>query len=656
MDMTPPCKYSFFFDFHTPAAVPGIGSQFDAKKFIGQLKDCGVDFPTCHARCNRGNAYYNTRFGKRHPGLDFDLIRTLGDACHENGIRFTAYFNAHLSEEEMIAHPEWTEQSLAPEKKNHNGPFFRMACYNSPYAEHLCNMTKELAQEYPVDGFFYDCLMPSDCVCPRCVEEMRSLGYDPTNASDVEKFSDFSAARLCRKLHETILSVKPDALIFFNGRPFDEIKDMVSHFEAECLPTADWGYETLPVMTHHLHTLAPEKPIINMTGRFNNWGDFGGLRTAEGLEYDMFYGLAHGYRPDISDHMHPTYNWPQPVADLVKQVYDNIKLYDAWTLNSSKKSPEVALLSTRQNLRDFYPSNPEVKAAVRMLTEMKVQFDLISENSVPRHYRLIILPDNLRLNDKSIQLLKEHISSGGKVLAFGSAGLAADKDEFALPEFWPAEYVSQIGHEPLYYQPEGKFADTLPDMPLSIYASGAKLRSVDGAVTHMEFVKPYFNKGWDGLRCNYYAAPEKKSGEPFILEKGNVICVAGEIFTGYKTRAPRQHRDLLKNLLNALLPAPQLKADGLPSFARAFLQQNQENILLHLLSYCPEKRCDAICIEERGISPENVISLRLDGKKVRRVYLAPEEKNLNFTIENDYCHISVPQFAGYALIVVETRP
>jgi hypothetical protein len=171
----------------------------------------------------------------------------------------------------------------------------------------------------------------------------------------------------------------------------------------------------------------------------------------------------------------------------------------------------------------------------------------------------------------------------------------------------------------------------------------------------MEFVKPYFNKGWDGLRCNYYAAPEKKSGEPFILEKGNIICVAGEIFTGYKNRAPRQHRDLLKNLLDALLPAPQLKADGLPSFARAFLQQNQENLLLHLLSYCPEKRCDAICIEERVISPATVISIRLDGRKVCRVISAPEEKNLDFTLENDYCHISVPQFSGYALIVVETQ-
>ena len=53
------------------------------------------------------------------------------------------------------------------------------------------------------------------------------------------------------------------------------------------------------------------------------------------------------------------------------------------------------------------------------------------------------------------------------------------------------------------------------------------------------------------------------------------------------------------------------------------------------------------------ISPESNISIRLDGKKVNRVFLAPEEKVLEYTVEDDYCKISVPQFSGYALVVVE---
>ena len=39
MSLASDIKYSFFFDFHTPAAVPAVGDKFDAEKFTEILKD-----------------------------------------------------------------------------------------------------------------------------------------------------------------------------------------------------------------------------------------------------------------------------------------------------------------------------------------------------------------------------------------------------------------------------------------------------------------------------------------------------------------------------------------------------------------------------------------------------------------------------------------
>ena len=49
-------------------------------------------------------------------------------------------------------------------------------CYNSPYRQHLLDMIKEVAENYPVSGFFFDCLQPYPCVCPVCSAKMKEQG------------------------------------------------------------------------------------------------------------------------------------------------------------------------------------------------------------------------------------------------------------------------------------------------------------------------------------------------------------------------------------------------------------------------------------------------------------------------------------------------
>ena len=166
-------KYALFYDFHTATDIPDVGAKFDAEAFTDQVKACGVDFLTWHARCNQGNAYYDTRYGERHPSLKFDLFGKIAESCHRKGIRISAYFNGGLSDEELLHNPDWMQISPSGTCLNARRPSaeMRTACYNSPYREHLKDMVRELADNYPVDGFFFDCMSTRHtCVCPVCVE------------------------------------------------------------------------------------------------------------------------------------------------------------------------------------------------------------------------------------------------------------------------------------------------------------------------------------------------------------------------------------------------------------------------------------------------------------------------------------------------------
>ena len=79
-------------------------------------------------------------------------------------------------------------------------------------------MVREMAEEYPVDGFFFDCMSnQSTCVCPYCVREMKEKGIDFNNPGELGKFTGDSVLRLARELHDLIKSILPEALFFLSG-------------------------------------------------------------------------------------------------------------------------------------------------------------------------------------------------------------------------------------------------------------------------------------------------------------------------------------------------------------------------------------------------------------------------------------------------------
>jgi xanthine/uracil/vitamin C permease (AzgA family) len=51
-------------------------------------------------------------------------------------------------------------------------------CYNTPYADHVLEMLREIVTGYPVAGLFLDCMGNVQCVGGECVREMKQRGID----------------------------------------------------------------------------------------------------------------------------------------------------------------------------------------------------------------------------------------------------------------------------------------------------------------------------------------------------------------------------------------------------------------------------------------------------------------------------------------------
>lgn len=657
-------KWSIFYDFHTQVAQPDVGETFDADAFTGRLKQCGVDFIVFHARCNLGMAYYNTKVGIRHPSLKYDLIGRMSEACQRHGIAMSVYFNVGLSHEEGLLHRDWLKVQpeghvYGADRMNH---FFRLMCYNTGYADHLLEMIREVVSNYPVAGLFLDCMHRTPCVGVECIREMKERGIDWQDPVQAAEFARFSQVRMAQRIRDAALAVRPDLLLYFNGVSAEDQAQIGTYLEYECLPTGGWGYEVLPVYSRYLRNLG--KQVLNMTGRFHrSWGDFGGIRSEAGLEYDCVYGLANGLRPTIGDHYHPRGDLNPAVFDLIGRIYNRLQKLEPWVAEAQPAVDAAVVANNPGGL------GTPVIGTTRMLCELKAQFDVVTPATQWRDYRLLILPDAVTLDEPILARVRAHLDRGGALIASHRSGLDAQRQGFVLPE-WGVRYAGEDPvvnekwdkappsgfaiPEPAYFRAAGAAAAGLPDMPVNCYERGAIVEALPGTEELAHVVSSYFPRHWDGEHHHLYIAPDRLTTRPLATRNGRVAYISHPLFTAYYRYAPVPVRTLVGNLLGMLLPEPLVRVAGLPSFGRAMVTQQASRRMVWLTAYVPERRGQSIDMIEEPISVRQVtLQLRLDGRSPRRVYLAPTGQELQHTVSGGYIAVTVPELTGYAVVVFE---
>lgn len=639
-------KYALFYDNHTHPENPDVGKNFDPEDFTDQIKSCGVDYLAFHARCNAGMAYYNTKIGTRHPALEYDLFGQLAECCKKKDITLVAYLNGGISTYETMLHREWSTQYLPGTGLfGKVSPYATTVCYNSPFRAHIIAMIREIASNYPVAGFFIDCLAPYPCVCPTCVKMMKAQGIDYTDEKQVREFARKSALSYSSDIASAVREIIPDPMLFFNGPAFGTVKDTDTFFDCECLPTAGWGYEYLPVMVHYMRNIKPGMQMLNMTGRFYNWGDFGGLRTANSLKFDLFYGLAHGLRPNIGGHFHPSGEQEQAVFDRIREVYSELRQYDPW-YEDAAPAADIAMVCSGDS-KDWHTIEP-IRSCVRMLEELKMQFDIVlADCEKPwSQYKVLILPEQIAVTDLLAERIRTHIAAGGAFFACGQEAAEKFGSELGI------RCLGDCGLDPVYFRMHGDFDADLPNMNLSLYAKAVNAETTS-AICSSHLVKPYYNRAWTGTHAIYYTPPQEETPMPFITVNGKCVWCAGDLFTGYAQRGALHLRDIFRNVLTELLPEPLIRVGKLPACVRLVMTEQAERINLHLIAYSPEKRANSTVVEDPAAVLNGEFSVRTAGRKINRAYLAPDRTPVDFKTVGDYTLIKLPPFEGYALVTLE---
>jgi hypothetical protein len=285
-----------------------------------------------------------------------------------------------------------------------------------------------------------------------------------------------------------------------------------------------------------------------------------------------------------------------------------------------------------------------------MMLEGKYQFDILDIHSDFDKYKVIILPDHVRIDGEMKVKLDAYVANGGKLLATGSSALYFDRDEFAYD--LGARYEGKSEYNPSYIRPEFDY-ENVEGSPYVIYTDGHSVACT--GKSHAKSEKPYFNRTVEHF-CSHKHAPSSNEYLGGGVTEGECgVYIAWDIFSEYATVGSLISKRVVEYALDMLLGdrkslKTNLKAQGIASLMH---QVSEHRYVSHLLYASPVTRGKNTQIIE-DILPvyDTTLELRLD-KDVKKVYLAPQMKELDFEREGDKIKTKIDRFECHQMVVFE---
>ena len=648
-------------DFHTSPAILDVGANFNAREFARTMKEANVNSVTLFAKCHHGHLYYNTKHPARHPGLKkgLDLLRKQVDALHDQGIRAPIYLSVQCDEFAANTHPEWiarnadgTNVGAKPVQDPFPNYLWQILDMSSPYQDYLAQQTEEVLRQFkPVDGIFFDMCWDQPSVSRYAKQGMKKVGLNPASEAERSVYAHQVTLAYMKRLHGIIKASSAEASVYFNSRPLANIAEespYMTQVEIEALPTGFWGYLYFPKNVRFVRGF--DRPYMGMTARFHkSWADFGGLKPYPALEYETSQMMAHGAQCSIGDQMHPRGFLDKASYELIGRAYQRVADREPWLAGAR---PVTQIGVWRTVTKEYNAVAPSDDGITRMLTQLKHQFDFIASPKQMKQYELIILPDGIDVDQALARELRAYLKTGGKLLLSGKSGMSAALDGVVFPEIG----VKPEGMSPFtstYIRFGKDISEGVAPADHVMYEKGVRVRPAKGTRVLAAILEPYFERTWEHFSSHCQTPFDKVSPFPAATINKGVAYISYPVFAAFGLHASPAYRQLVGNVIDLLLPEPLLCLDAPTSTETSVMLQGKRTIV-HMLQYCPERRGSTGIDLVEDIVPlyDVAVSLKLD-KAPTRVYVAPEEENLEFRYEDGRCLVFVPEVAGHAMIVFE---
>jgi len=449
--------------------MAGILEQYDAGKFVSELKKARVQLFWFYNKCHQGNSYHPTDVPGSHihsgmRGRDFFGETT--EACLRNGIvpGCVYEFSDHRV---MTDHPEWChrvpakgggDMTDAIQGSRIGGP-----CLHGPYGDYAIAQVCETVERYPVQGLYVDFLGffgHEAWACPHgCNERVRkAIGVDFHHIKDLSheqyvaylkwKFAEYD--RYTRRMLKALRTVRPGLVFLHNAHLVTDTPNLQTYeLAGRHCDYVSGDLFTLRAGTLQISTIGrtyantsrsrPSEALLDAA--VCTAADFATPKGIDSYRAELWTARSVNVTNCCSISMNIDGTFDQEILALTRKVFEEQIPFEPW-LRDMEFEACVGVVRS-QNTILFRPSEDQSKVAVpkvhdsqhalefkgwtqaliasHQLWDVVQDYQLTADNL--RRFRVLLLPNVGCLSKAQCEQIEAFAQRGGTVLATGETSL-----------------------------------------------------------------------------------------------------------------------------------------------------------------------------------------------------------------------------------------
>lgn len=420
-------------------------------------------------------AFYPTKLEYHYPN-PYMKENMLGDVikkCHENGIRVIVRFDFSRAHKTVFEkHPDWFY--ISPEGERITNEDLYTISINAPYEqEQLYNIVEEVIDLYPIDGVFIN--MPGYQTRNPYIGKYYGIDQNPYDKKrfaeysgglelprvedrndpifrKYEEFKKFTADDIIRRLNLLVKSKNKHIAICTYS---EDNVDIIRH-ESQTNTLPYWPYNASDNVNNTRHSY-PDHIVSNSSIQQISFQSRYNAVEPEEVLIRLYENIANGSGLDLSLMGDFREYEDERNFGVFREIYAFHKKYEPYFGNYTSPA-KVAVIAPGS-----WPSGDaaqEYRGIQLMLKESHIQFDIIEDSQIGHQektmgkYKLIILPEILRLDPGSLEALARLAKNGANILA---TNRSLSDHPTTLAELFGAT-IKELNHDGagFYLQPDNK--------------------------------------------------------------------------------------------------------------------------------------------------------------------------------------------------------